>query len=266
MPTTRVGCSGWSYDDWKGVFYPTDAPAGEYLARYARVFSAVEVDSSFYRPPTPFLIRRWAAQTPAGFQFALKVPQDVTHRSTPESAEILRRFIESLAPLSEAGKLGPLVAQFPASFRAPSGRARLSALLEAVPASLRLAVELRHRSWWTPETRSALSERKAALVWSVYPGVAPPYWVTGDFLYARFVGDRALETFDRIQRDGRPAMEEMARRFRDEGATALEIYAFVNNHFMGFGPGSAQVLLEVLGLPSVDLAQAQRTPGQATLQ
>jgi uncharacterized protein YecE (DUF72 family) len=260
-----VGCSGWSYDDWKGVFYPSDAAPGEYLERYARVFDLTEVDSSFYRPPTPFLVKRWATVTPPNFRFALKLPRDVTHRPTAESPKILGRFLDSLRPLVDAGKLGPLVAQFPPGFHRDPGLPRLAALLEAIPTEFRLAVELRHSSWWTPDTMSLLEGRQAALVWSIFPGVSPPATATSDFLYARFVGDRAIEKFDRIQRDRRADMEAMARRFREAGASALEIYALVNNHFMGFGPGSAQVLREVLGLPPVDLAAAQRAPGQAVL-
>ena len=265
MPRHWVGCSGWSYDDWRGPFYPADAPAGELLARYARVFDVVEVDSSFYRPPSPFLIRRWAAETPPGFRFTLKLPRDVTHRPTAESPTILARFLESLEPLRSAGKLGPLVAQFPPGFHQTPGRDRLVRLLEEIPPGFRVAVELRHRSWWQPETVRLLADRGAALVWSIFPNVAPPAVATTDFLYARFVGDRALERFDRIQRDRRPEMEGMVRRFREEGASALEIYALVNNHFMGFGPGTAQILREVLGLPPLDLTAAQRSPGQTTL-
>jgi len=261
----HIGCAGWSYDDWRGVFYPDDAPPGEYLARYARVFDTVEVDSSFYRPPTPFLVRRWATQTPDGFRFTLKIPRDVTHHPGPESPGILASFLQSLEPLVRAGKLGPLVAQYPPSFHRDNGRARFVALLESLPAEYALAVELRHRSWWVPETLEELRGRGAALVWSVYPGVTPPAEVTAPFLYARFVGDRAIDTFDRIQRDRRADLEAMARRFREEGASALEIYALVNNHFMGFGPGTAQVLREVLGEPPVDLTAAQRAPGQSTL-
>jgi uncharacterized protein YecE (DUF72 family) len=263
---TWVGCSGWSYDDWKGPFYPSDAPGGEFLERYARVFDVTEVDSSFYRPPTPFLVRRWAEVTPPGFRFTLKMPGDVTHRPSAESPQILARFLESLRPLAEAGKLGPIVAQFPPGFRRDKGAARLASILDSTPTSFQLAVELRHRSWWTTETLKLLADRGAALVWSVYPGVHPPYARTADFVYLRFIGDRSIEKFDHLQRDERPAMEEMVRHLREEGASALEVYALVNNHFMGFGPGSAQVLREVLGLPPVDLTAAQRSPGQSVLE
>jgi len=266
MHRYRVGCTGWGYDDWRGPFYPTGSPAGEYLERYARVFDLTEVDSSFYRAPSLFLTRRWAGQTPDGFEFALKIPQDVTHRpKDPFASELLATFLAHLEPIRAAGKLGPLVAQFPPSFRREAGAGRLAEILRAIPESFRVAVELRHASWWSPETWSLLEERRAALIWSVYPGVHPPYRVTSDFLYARFVGDRALTEFDRLQRDGRPAMEEMKRHFEDEGLSARDVFVLLNNHFMGFGPGTAALVQEVLGVPKADLSLAGREPGQQDL-
>lgn len=261
-----VGCSGWAYDDWVGPFYPPGTPPGDFLRRYARVFRVVEVDSSFYRAPSPFLVRRWAERTPDGFRFALKVPRDVTHEASPPAvSDVLDPFLSSLEPLRSRGKLGPVVLQFPPSFRAGTGGARLEHLLEAIPREYSLAVELRHRSWWTDTTRSLLEGRRAALVWSVVPETRPPPWVTGDFLYARFIGDRALTQFDRIQRDARPEIVAMKGLFETEGSPVETVFAFANNHFMGFGPGTAAVICEVLGEPRPDLSAAGRAPGQRPL-
>jgi len=261
-----IGCSGWAYDDWVGPFYPPGTPPGDFLGRYARVFRVVEVDSSFYRPPGAYLVRRWAERTPEGFRFTLKVPRDVTHASdTTDPSSALRPFLESLEPLRARGKLGPVVLQFPASFRAGSGHARLERLLEAIPSDYALAVELRNASWWTDATRALLERRRAALVWSVVPGARPPAWVTGDFLYARFIGDRALTKFDRLQRDGRPEIEAMQRLFENEGRPVDSVFAFANNHFMGFGPGTAAVIAGVLGEPVPDLTAAGRERGQSRL-
>jgi uncharacterized protein YecE (DUF72 family) len=259
-----LGCSGWAYDDWVGPFYPVGTPPGEYLERYAQVFRSVEVDSSFYRPPGSFLVRRWADRTPSGFRFALKIPRDVTHEASEQSRAVLDGFLRSLAPLRSAEKLGPIVLQFPASFRAAEAP-RLADLLAAVPREFALAVELRHGSWWTPATRTLLEERGAALVWSVVPGTRPPPWVTGDFLYARFIGDRALTRFDRIQRDQRAELVAMRERFDDDGRIATTVFAYSNNHFMGFGPGTVEVLSEVLGEPRPDLSAASRARGQARI-
>jgi uncharacterized protein YecE (DUF72 family) len=261
-----LGCSGWAYDDWLGPFYPSGTPPGEYLDLYARVFRTVEVDSSFYRAPTPFLVQRWASRTPEGFRFALKVPRDVTHEPDESKGEaVLASFLSSLSPLRSVGKLGAVVLQFPASFRAPSGSAKLERLLDTIPVEFPLAVELRHGSWWVPSTRQLLEERRAALVWSIVPGTEPPAWVTGDFVYARFVGDRALTKFDRIQRDRRPDMERMRRRLEDEARAVGAIYGYANNHFMGFGPGTVVALAETLGEPAPDLSAAGRAPGQRRL-
>ena len=266
MPDFWLGCSGWAYDDWVGPFYPAGTPPAEFLERYARVFRTVEVDSSFYRSPTPFLVRRWAERTPTGFRFALKVPRDVTHESDEANgAAVLASFLASLAPLRSKGKLGPVVLQFPASFRAPSGVPKLERLLAAVPREYLLAVELRHGSWWTPGTAALLADRRAALVWSVVPGTEPPAWVTGDFVYCRLVGDRALTRFDRIQRDRRPDLERMKARFADEARSVGSIYGYSNNHFMGFGPATVGVLAATLGLPAPDLSRAARAPGQRRL-
>ncbi len=266
MPRYSLGCSGWAYDDWVGPFYPPGTPPGEYLERYARVFGTVEVDSSFYRAPGTSLVRRWADRTPEGFQFALKVPREVTHESDrAKGREILDGFVASLRPLADRGKLAAIVLQFPGSFRAGSGAEELTELLGAVPAAVPLAVELRHSSWWTATTRQALEARKAALVWSVVPHTHPPAWVTGDFLYARFVGDRALTTFDRIQRDGGAAFAEMKQRFDTEGLSVGAIFAYANNHFLGYGPGTVEEFSRVLGLPVPDLSRAARESGQRRL-
>ncbi len=257
-----LGCSGWSYDDWVGPFYPSGTPAVEFLPRYSRVFRTVEVDSSFYRAPSSFLTRRWATVTPEGFRFSLKIPRDVTHpQPDTNGVAALESFLTNIGPLRSAGRLGPIVLQYPASFRSRE-YGRLSATLNAVPREYLLAVELRHDSWWTPETRRMLEERGAALVWSVVPDTRPPAWVTSDFLYARFIGDRALTRFDRIQRERRADLEEMRDLFDREGRSATTVFAYSNNHFMGFGPGTTAEFAEVLGESRPDLGAAARVPGQ----
>ena len=261
-----LGCSGWAYDDWVGPFYPRGTPPGEFLERYARVFRTVEVDSSFYRPPGSFLIRRWVDRTPEGFRFALKVPRDVTHEEDETKGDqVLAGFLRSLDPMRAAGKLAAVVLQFPASFRAPAGHPRLEHLLTAIPVEIPLAVELRHGSWWVPATRQMLAERGAVLVWSIVPGTEPPAWTTGPFVYARFVGDRALTTFDRIQRDRLPDIERMRTRFGDEARDLDPVYAYANNHFMGFGPGTVAAVAAALGEPAPELGAAAREAGQRTL-
>lgn len=266
MGPVRVGCSGWGYDDWVGPFYPPGTPPGEFLERYARVFDLAEVDSSFYRSPSPFLTRRWASSVPTDFRFTLKVPRAVTHDASESSLPgAIDAFAKALEPMQAAGKLAAVVFQFPPSFKRAGGAERLETILSTFPPGIPRVVELRHGSWWVPETRELLERHRAGLVWPVAPGIRPPFWVTSELVYARFLGDRALTTFDRIQRDHRDEMVTMWQHFQDEGLSAREIYALVNNHFMGFGPGTVQVLREVLGLPPLDLSRARTMPGQRQL-
>ena len=75
----RLGTMGFSYADWAGTFYPAGTKAGDYLARYARFFDAVELDTTFHAVPPAERFRRWAGATPAGFRFAVKTPKTVTH-------------------------------------------------------------------------------------------------------------------------------------------------------------------------------------------
>ena len=102
-------------------------------------------------------------------------------------------------------------------------------------------------------------------IWAVVPGARAPPVVTGDFLYLRFVGDRALTKFDHLQREGRAEMEAMRERLREDGKTEREIFVLLNNHYLGFAPGTVREMQDVLGLPLADLGAAQRDRGQATL-
>lgn len=268
MGTERylLGCTGWGYDDWKGGFYPPGTPPSEYLERYARVFRLAEVDSSYYRAPSREQAGRWAMATPPGFLFTPKFPGDITHQAMLRNAEATTdAFLAALAPLQTTGKLGPCVLQFPHSFRRDKDEEALRSYLDALPRDLALAVELRHASWFVPETYRMLAARNAALVWGTHEhGRAAPV-VTADFVYARLIGDRALTRFDRIQRDMTDEMRWWVKRFEDEGASAYRVYGLVNNHLMGFAPQSVVILANMLGVQSPDLAAAMRTPGQRSL-
>lgn len=262
----RIGCTGWGYDDWRGGFYPAGTPSSDYLRRYAKVFDFTEVDSSYYAAPARDLVARWAHSTPDNFLFSLKAPGDITHKSGLRDAEdALDGFLVALAPLRQAGKLGPVVLQLPRSFRRERHEDALHAFLARWPRDVALAVELRDASWWTSSTYRALEGARAALVWGVHEGGRAPPVLTSDWGYMRLIGDRALTRFDRIQRDHAEEMRYWKTRLEDEGAAALRFLLVVNNHFMGFAPGTAARLAEVLGLPGPDLAAAMRSEGQRSL-
>ena len=98
-----VGTSGWSYEPWKGVFYPADLPNAKMLAYYAARFSTVEVNNTFYRMPTPKVAGQWAGEVPARFTFALKAPQRITHqRRLKEAEDATVAFVQATAELHVA--------------------------------------------------------------------------------------------------------------------------------------------------------------------
>lgn len=147
----RVGTSGWSYPPssgpgaWTGVFYPL-AKSDE-LKFYSRYFNAVEINSTFYRPCAPKTAESWAKRTPEDFVFTVKAWQQFTHKKGEWSSSEVDQFKVGILPLAEAGKLGCILFQFPASFRHTAEMMdRLKSLLDSF-AEYPKAVELRHQSW-----------------------------------------------------------------------------------------------------------------------
>jgi uncharacterized protein YecE (DUF72 family) len=269
----RVGTSGWSYPSgkgtWKGLFYPKKR--GDELPFYAEHFDTVEVNSSFYGPPTAATAKKWAERTPAGFEFALKLYQKFTHpemfaKATGKDAFDLSKadvdeFRRGIAPLADAGKLGPLVAQFPASFRADAAsRDYLTWLLDAFR-DYAVAVELRHRSWSDERdaTDELLSETGAALVQIDEPKFRDSIRQTFKpnvpaFFYMRLHGRNAANWWRHKDRDDRydylyseDELKPIATAVRDAGRAAKKAYAYMNNHFAAKAVVNAAILKHQLG-------------------
>jgi len=147
----KIGTSGWSYPDWKGVFYPRERPRGfDELAYLANYFHAVEVNNTFYRPPRAEDVADWVRRVRRheGFEFTFKLHQRFTHqRNEPWTPQEAEPFKAGLVPAVEAGMLGGLLAQFPWSFRAADAAKRhLKALAEEFR-HYPLILEVRHVSW-----------------------------------------------------------------------------------------------------------------------
>ena len=117
LKPVRVGCSGWNYRHWRGVFYPDGVPARRWLEHYSTVFDTVEINATFYRLPTQEAVSRWVAETPPEFLFAVKASRFLTHvKRLKDIAESVERFTERLTPMRDSGKLGPVLWQLPESF------------------------------------------------------------------------------------------------------------------------------------------------------
>lgn len=172
-----IGCSGWSYDDWVGRFYPTDLATrkSEWFGYYARYFSTVEINSTFYRVPNEFVVNSWiekGGQKP-GFEFSVKLPQMITHesllRDSPDKAAALAASFEKICiePLAGADLLGGVLVQLSPYFRfeKPRSLAKLRSLFEMLDTEKHsYAVEFRHRSWLNDKGNELTSDALEVLL------------------------------------------------------------------------------------------------------
>jgi len=177
-----VGTSGYSYKEWKGKFYPDDIAADAMLSYYARHFTTVEINSTFYRMPTEKMLAQWSQQVPAEFAFVLKTSRKITHikrlKNVDEELSYLLRTVATLG-----AKLGPLLVQLPPNLK--SDVARLAEFLQLVPSGARTALEFRHQSWFDAAVYSVLREHDVALVTSDAADSSPSLISTADWGYVR---------------------------------------------------------------------------------
>lgn len=256
------GTAGWSYKDWVGPFYPEGAAAGKYLELYAKRFPGVEVDSTFYRTPSRKSVEAWSRAVPEGFLFSPKMVRDVTHDKFLRAArDEAGRFLDALAPLGP--KLGRVILQFP-YFKKAEGialdvfLARLLPFLDAADDPARFAVEVRNKTFLKPALLGALRDRKVALVLNDHPWMpAPEAWakIPGVFTAAtvplRLLGDRygiekITKTWGAVVVDQRTRLKAWAKVAGEALGKDLRVTAFVNNHFAGHAPASAEDLAKLV--------------------
>jgi uncharacterized protein YecE (DUF72 family) len=260
-----IGTSGWSYPDWNGVFYPEGMDAADYLGYYADRFDIVEVDSTFYRPPTPRMVRAWRDRTPDDFRFVPKVPRVITHEKQLQNCrEEVEGFVGSIEPL--ARKIPCALLQMGYFNRGAFGSIGqfldvLDAFLADWPhTSVPLAVEIRNPRWLNADYAAVLRAHNAALVlteqtWMPRPAeiAARLDPVTGPLAFLRLLGDRdsiekITQTWDRIVVDRSAELAETAGVIRTL-AQRVPTVVFINNHYAGHAPRTVLDLRRLLGLP-----------------
>jgi uncharacterized protein YecE (DUF72 family) len=221
-----VGTSGFSYDEWRGPFYPPDLPARDRLAFYAQRLPAVEINNTFYRMPAARLLEGWAARVSPDFRFAIKAPRRITHikrlRDAAEDTAYLLRVVAALGP-----SLGCLLFQLPPNLRADLER--LEAFLALLPEGTRAAFEFRHPSWREAGVADHLSRRGLALAEvdsdesPVPPLDAEPGW-----------------GYLRLRRTRYEPAELSAWRTRLEASSWAEAFVFFKHEEAGEGPKLAE--------------------------
>ena len=234
-----VGTSGWSYDHWRGRFYPEHLAHEKRLAYYAGRFGTVEVNASFYGLPAEKTVLGWRDSVPDGFVFAMKGSRYVTHmRKLADVSEPVERFVARVLPLG--AKLGPVLWQLPPFLQRDLGL--LAGFLGTLPRELRHAIEFRNESWLEPETFSLLSDSDVAIVHVSGDMLRTDLTPTASFVYARFHGTtRYHGSYSPTQ------LEPWAAFLRIQLKAGRDCYAYYNNDAEGHAPADAQRLLGMLG-------------------
>ncbi len=227
-----IGTSGWQYRDWRGVLYPPGLAERGWLEYYAGRYGTVENNGTFYRLPATDTFAAWRAKVPEGFVMTVKASRYLTHvRRLREPAEPVQRLLRAAAGLGD--RLGPVLLQLPPNLRADAGA--LDACLgefARFPGSgasggrVRVAVEFRHESWWTHETRQLLASHNAALCWVDRLGrPQAPLWRTADWGYLRF-HEGAAEPWPRY---GTQALRSWIQRAGAAWPDSADVFAYFNN-------------------------------------
>lgn len=260
----RIGLGGWSYQPWRGSFYPDGLPQKRELEYASARLTSIEINSTFYRAPKASTFAGWYAQTPPDFVFSIKAPRYITHRKALPAAEAsMKKFLESgLVELQQ--KLGPINWQFPPTktFDASEFEAFLDMLPHTLQGlSLRHAVEVRHESFVSAEFVELARKHRVAIVVardSSHPMIADP---TADFVYARLMGTQPgkrhgyapaqlkkwLATVQAWARGETPAnLPYLVEPTRGD-AVPRDIYAYVISGHKVANPQAAMALIKLLG-------------------
>lgn len=298
MSIIRIGTSGWNYPTgagtWNGVFYPKPRPRGfDELSYYAEHFDTVEINATFYGQPRAQVAATWVERTPASFDFALKLYQKFTHPKMFKERELRKapraqgslldwlatvtisdidEFKRGIDPLATAGKLGALLAQFPASFKHSAETvAYVEALLRAF-ADYPVAVELRHRTWSDhfAETMQLLNSHNAAFV-----QIDEPKFRTSirqnqlpnikAFYYLRLHGRNAKQWWHHEHKDDRYNYLYSAGELQEFADTVnavkdivkKDVRTYFNNHYSAKAIANAGSLKAMLGV---------QTPAEAVVR
>jgi len=204
-----VGCAGWSYKDWRGVFYPKSMQPSEYLSYYSKFFDFAEVNSTFYKIPSENTINSWDKKTPDKFRFSIKIWQEFTHKNPFFNQD---QKITSFFPRFDniRVKISIFLLQFPPRFKySSSSYENLRNLLESLPQENNYALELRNDSWFKQDIIKNFTDlSNVHMVLSHRFGHDIYYPENQKMQYLRMIGDRKLTVFNKIQRNEVKAFDQ----------------------------------------------------------
>jgi len=244
MAKAYIGCSGFSYNHWRGLFYPTSLKSTEWFNYYQRFFSTVEMNVTFYRLPRREQFKKWYTESIKEFRFAIKGSRYITHikRLNIERSS-LEKFFSNLSPLKD--KLAVILWQFPPNF--PKNTNRLSSFIRMIKTLLpyhkyRHTFEFRHQSWICNEIERLLADNNFCFCMADWPEFNKQLPVTSDFVYIRRHGTggsySSCYTEEQLRKDA-----ELIKGFLKQG---LDIFIYFNNDYNAYAPQNALTLKKFL--------------------
>lgn len=241
MSMFYCGTSGFSYDDWSGIYYPERLPKKNWFSYYAQEFNAVELNFTYYALPAASTMKSLACKTAEGFLFAVKANQEMTHKRQQDSG-VFEAFLKSLQPLVNEGKLGCVLAQFPYSFSNTPANLEYLEKFYSWMNGLALVIEFRNSGWLDEKVLDWMKDRNIGFCCvdePQLPRLLPPVAeVTSNIGYIRFHGrnearwwkhDHAWERYDYTYK--REELEEWIPRIAKISKAADKTFIFANNHW-----------------------------------
>jgi uncharacterized protein YecE (DUF72 family) len=240
MSKFRIGTSGWTYEHWKGSFYPDKLPKSHWFEYYTTLFDAVEINATFYGTFKDQTYHSWYNRSPEGFKFVLKAPRLITHRKyLVDCDELIKTFWRSASLLED--KLGLILLQIAPDM--PFDLPLLKQSIQAFGNPSQIAVEFRHNQWNNDETKNMLQNIGAVYCNADSPRSQLNDWLTSDNAYLRLHGRKRWYSYDYSEEELQE-IAGLAHRLTDKGART--VFIFFNNDFESYAPKNALRLKETL--------------------
>lgn len=240
MAKLFIGCSGFSYEHWRGNFYPEGLAQSKWFAHYRSVFSTVELNVTFYRTPNADTFKHWHEESDPDFSFALKGSRYITHvKRLLDNEGPLSRFFAPASELKE--KLQVILWQFPPQFKCDLQR--LESFLEQIENyRVRSTLEFRNESWLCKEVIDLCKARNVSLCMADWPPSINELPQTADFVYIRRHGLQGSYNGSYTTEE----LEKDAARINGYLKKNLDVFIYFNNDAGGAAPKNAKELIEIM--------------------
>ena len=232
-----IGCSGWFYWHWKGLFYPDDLEQSKWFKHYTKCFNTVELNSTFYRFPKPSTAKGWYRQAPPSFIYTLKVNRLITHiKKFKGCNQLIKDFYKVGDEVKE--KMGCFLFQLPPSLK--YNKKKLDEIMDQLDLERSNVLEFRHPSWFTEEVYDSLKSSGIIFCAVSAPGLPETLVKTADDVYIRFHGKESWYAYEYSKEE----LKEWKARI--EKLKPKRVWAYFNNDANAYAPFNALALKKLL--------------------